>query len=85
MNLGSIDFARFIEMLVAVAAIFIPLWAANRKQNREQHKQNLSRFDYLINEAAERPHHAHLDGRPGMKGTLQAENIVYSPRKFEGD
>lgn len=81
MEIGHPDLWRFLEMLVAVGAIFVPLWWASRQQNKRQHTQNIRRFDYLINEAAERPHHQHLE----RQGPLCAENIRYSPRKFEGD
>lgn len=79
--MGQIDIARFFEMLVAVGAIFIPLWWSNRNQNRKQHIQNLRRFDYLINEAAERPHHSHQEN----SGPLTKEGIHYSPHKFEAE
>jgi len=81
MQADHFDFFRVVEAAIAVGAIYVPLWFANRLQNQRNHKANLRRFDYLINEAAERPHHKHWE----RTGTLVAEGIVYSPRKFDGD
>jgi hypothetical protein len=81
MQADHFDFWRLIESIIAIASVFVPLWFANSRQNKKQHSQNLKRFDYLINEAAERPHHKHME----KAGILMAEGIVYSPRKFNGD
>lgn len=79
------DIWHFLEVLLGVGTIFIPLWWANRGQNQKNHVQNLNRLNYLINETTERPSHKHMDGQPGDTGALQAENIIYPPRPFHND
>lgn len=76
---GHFDVSRFIEMVISVAVVFIPLWFSNRKDNKTKHEQNIKRFDYLINEAIERPHHSHEE----KSGNLTASGIRFGPRKID--
>jgi hypothetical protein len=77
------DFWHYVEVMVGVSTIFLPMWWANRIESKRNHTQNLSRLNYLINETSERPHHRHTDGQPGDEGPLLAQNIVYPPRPFD--
>jgi hypothetical protein len=53
--------------------------AEDRRQ--QLHNENMKRFEELLDEANERPHHKHTEG----KGTLTAEGISYAPpKRFNG-
>jgi len=75
-----VDPSRILDVIVGVAGVAVPIYIWDATRREKERKENLSRFQFLITEAQERPGHKH----PEHTGALQAENIQYGPRKING-